>query len=599
MKSQDEFYLSLHAQLISRDPLETSSSRRLSLKRDLLTLRSRFHNEGLSFLTKTLPKLGKSLDQGLVSGRLNLPGNFRVSSGTSIPAFMQEYFSLVFDKDGFLLDVVPVEAIRHLRQVLYFSYKLEVPYSPSENSRVIEEFKKVDSELQVSDDPLALEIISLAKIITWKVFHDFNHKDIHPRHGPGAVATGEKLEDKWVFNRLYNSIHQVYPYYDYYVTGGARELSDRLDWYRSLRRLESGAAKVVLVPKDSRGPRLISCEPLEYQWIQQGLGRKISEFLEKDSIHTRRHVNFKSQEINRSIALRSSATKYYATLDLKDASDRVSLGLVRSIFENTPTLLRALEACRTTDTRLPDGSVVHLNKYAPMGSALCFPVEAYLFWVIMVSAVIHSTNLPLVNVERRIFVYGDDIIVPTNWAPICIQALELMGLKVNLPKSCITGSFRESCGLDAFKGIEVTPTRLSTPWSGQSTDGSALASYVSLANALHSKGYLGASDLLWTRIEAVYGNVPYGTSISSFPCRIITSPLRAVHLNRETHRWRVNRSFQRIEFSVLRLRARRIQSKLDGWPRLMRNMVTPPYGDPSVVVLPRSTQIKRSWMSVL
>ena len=570
-----------------------------SLERDISTIKSRVSSEGLAFLTKTLPKLGKAFDQGLVSSRFKIPLGFKRSRRNQcIPAFMQGSINLVFDEDGLLRDVVPANVIRYVRQVLYFAYKLEISYSKSDEAVVIDNFVRTDAELSLQCDPLASDLIHLAKIITGKVFHGFDHKDIRPRHGPGAVATGEKLEDKWTFARLYNRIHQVYPYYDYYVVGGARELSDRLDWYNNLQRLESGVAKVVLVPKDSRGPRLISCEPLEYQWIQQGLGRKLSSFLEWTSVYTKHRVNFTRQEINRDIAKTSSASQRYATLDLKDASDRVSLELVRRVFADSPSLLRALEACRTTETRLPNGSLITLNKFAPMGSALCFPVEAFVFWVVIVSAIIRRTKMPLERAGRLVYVYGDDIVVPTRYAQLSIQALEVVGLLVNLDKSCTTGYFRESCGMDAFKGTDVTPSRLSTPWSNRSTDGSALASYTSLANALFAKGFVEASQFLWKELARVYGKIPFGTVRSSYPHRLVASPLQADVLNRTLFRWRTNRNYQRTEFLLPSLSSRRIKSGLSGWPRLLRDMVSYLHGDPSVVVVPRSTLIKRRWTTV-
>jgi len=597
MKSQVEFYLNLELQLVRRDPLETSSSvKKRCLERDLETIQSRVQSEGLSFLTKTLPLLGKAVDRALECGKLNVPRGFKLAPKcASRPAFLQAYFSLVFDEDGFLLDTVNVDALRHIRQVLYIAYKLKIPYSKSEETAVIDRFVQVDKDLGLQCDPLTDRIMQLAMIITGRVFNDFDHKDIHPRHGPGAVATGEKLEAKWKFSRLYSNIHQVYPYYDYYVAGGAREIADRLAWYRSLTRVKSGSAKVVLVPKDSRGPRLISCEPLEYQWIQQGLGRKLANFLEYGSPYTRKRVNFTHQDINRTLAKASSASLRFSTLDLKDASDRVSLELVRRVFERTPKLLRALEACRTTETRLPDGSFVTLNKFAPMGSALCFPVEAFLFWVIIVSAVVLHTNLPLNAVGRRVYVYGDDIVVPTEWASLSIQALSLAGLQVNLDKSCINGYFRESCGIEAYHGHDITPVRLSTLWSTQSHDGSCLASYSSLANKLAEMGYTEASEFIWNALEVTYGKIPFGTFRASYPCKLVSSALKAETLNRSLFRSRYNKDFQRVEFLLPSLSSRRIRSKLDSWPRLLRDLVSPPVGDPSSVVLRRSTKIKRRW----
>jgi len=597
LKSQEEIYLRLHAQLIRSDPLRTSSSGNRSLERDVETVMSRVKHEGLAFLTKTLPKLGKELDRALVTGRFTASEVFASSRGRSTPAFLQAYFNLVFDEDGLLLDTAPVDAIRHLRQVLLFAYKLEVPYSVEDEARVIESFVTTDQELELEPSASLDELTSLMALITLKVFYGFDHKDIMPRHGPGAVATGELLEEKWKFSRLYDAIHQVYPYYNYYVVGGASELSDRLDWYRSLTRLKKGVAKVCLVPKDSRGPRLISAEPLEYQWIQQGIGRKMVAHLESHRL-TMGNINFTHQDINRSLAKISSANQSFATLDLKDASDRVSLGLVRRTFERTPELLRALEACRTAETKLPDGRVVPLRKFAPMGSALCFPVEAYLFWVTIVSAIVISEKLPLEKVGKRVFVYGDDIIVPTEWATLSIQALTLVGLRVNEDKSCITGFFRESCGLDAFKGEEVTPARVRTPWTGRSSDGSALASYVALSNSLSERGYREASEYLWKLVETTYGKMPYGTSRASYPCRLVNDPQLALALNRKLFRGKFNSSFQRLEFLLPRLSSRKVGSRLEGWPRLLRNMISPAIDDPSTIVVPRSMKIKRGWTAV-
>jgi hypothetical protein len=190
---------------------------------------------------------------------------------------------------------------------------------------------------------------------------------------------------------------------------------------------------------------------------------------------TKGYVNFTHQEVNRDLALHGSIHEHIATLDLKDASDRVSLALVRRVFAKVPVVLQALEACRTTETQLPDGRLVELKKFAPMGSALCFPVEALIFWAILVSAMCKRTRLPLSVVGKRIFVYGDDIIVPVDWAPQCMLALERVGLRVNTAKCCITGPFKESCGMDAFKGVCVTPIRFRKQWTDRNSDGTAYA----------------------------------------------------------------------------------------------------------------------------
>lgn len=596
MKSQvDAFYVDLCSHSIACDPLDVTSSN--SLAKDIEVLQFRCLSEGMSFLTKTLPKLGKALDLALTSGQLNVPCEFKRSHrNANIPAFMQEYFNCLFDECGYLRDGANPAAVKHLRQVLFFAYKLELPYSQKLQANVLDTFVENDATLRLTDDEETTQILNVASFITESVFKDFDPKDVLPRHGPGAVATGEQLEEKWTFRRLYSKIHQLYPYYEYFLVGWSDELLDRLDWYLSLARLDKGSAKVVLVPKDSRGPRLISAEPLEFQWIQQGLGRALMKHLENFSL-TRGNINFTHQEINQQLALSSSTDGLFATLDLKDASDRVSLELVRKVFSKTPYLLRHLEACRSDATLLPDGRTVSLKKFAPMGSALCFPVEAFCFWVILVAAVSRHYKIQPPLVGKRIFVYGDDIIIPSEWVSLSIQTLSSCSLIVNRDKSCTTGFFRESCGVDAYSGVDVTPLRLRTRWSGRPTDGSAFAAYCSLANELGSE-YKQLSDFIWMKLEQVYGVIPHGTSISSYPCKIVLDAEDAELYNLSHFKHRLNRRYQRFEFCLKVLSSLKKKSKLDSWARLLRNLTSGSGDDPSVVTIPRSTTVKREWRAV-
>lgn len=587
-------YLDLVLSVLDQDPLGTTS--RKDLDADRRTLCNRFAKEGLSFLTKTLPLLGKALDLGLVELRLRVPREFKTAHKcTGIPAFLQAYFRRIFDVDGSLLEAADPDAVKHLRQLLFMFYKLEVPYSEASEKRVIANFVATELELELGSDAETSALLAASSYIVREVLNGFNPYEITPKHGPGAVATGERLEEKWSFSRLYRGIHRVYPYYEYYLGGWGKELMDRLGWYKSLERLETGVAKVVLVPKDSRGPRLISCEPLEYQWIQQGLGRKLVSHLESSRI-TKGQINFSDQEINRRLALESSQTREFATLDLKEASDRVSVDLVSHLFTHNEDVLRCLLATRTTATKLPDGSVLPLAKFAPMGSALCFPVEAFCFWSISVAAIMRRLRLQRQEVGNRIFVYGDDIIVPVDWAPIVMEALESVRLKVNKSKSCITGNFRESCGMDAFKGVCVTPLRLKKPWV-KSRSAGTFAAYAAFANQMADRGYTRCADLVWAELSSIYGFIPYGVENSPFPCRIVSSFSLARALNRGRVKMRWNPDLQRSEVFVWCLKGAKVDTTLDSWLRLLRNMVSGQSDDPTRVVIPSSTKIKRRWSS--
>lgn len=610
MKSQIrncEFYADLLCRMIRSNMLTPKLSSSGTV-RDIERFNISLSRRGPTFLTKDLPLLGKAFDRALEVGTLVTPRPFERMAGGKVPAFMQEAFLHVFTRSGVLLDKPEVEAVRLIRQVCYLAYKLETPIDTELVNQKVREFVSVDESLEgVIGNRFYDRVLAVTATILQDVFWDFDPKDISPRHGPGAVATGEKGDEKWEFSRLYHSIHQSYPYYDYFIAGGRDELLDRIHWYRGLQRTDYGVAKLVPVPKDSRGPRLISAEPLEFQYIQQGLGRAIVRHIEEHSCASGQ-VNFRDQSINQSIAKSSSIDGFYATVDLKDASDRVSLDLVREVFPKT--LLPYLLNTRSSYTRLPDGSLHRLRKFAPMGSALCFPVESILFWALASAGIAISYGIPWQVAGQHVYVYGDDIIVFAGHLPAVVEVFSGVGLVVNIEKTYSKGEFRESCGMDAFRGENVTPLRLRTPWSGSRFDGAAYASYVSLYNAMYAR-YPAAQAFLMEKIEALYGKMPFVTSTSSLIGIIVPSQCQAALSNvAKGIPRRYNRRYQRIEFSGLAIVSQARNTKLDGWQRLLKDLLTsgwaqgsdgvirPKSGDPSKVVVLRSTKLKRKWSIV-
>jgi hypothetical protein len=56
-------------------------------------------------------------------------------------------------------------------------------------------------------------------------------------------------------------------------------------------------------------------------------------------------------------------------------------------------------------------------------------------------------------------VFGDDIEQETEFIKNTMVSLEMCNLKVNVGKSFVRGYFRESCGMDAFGGHDITPVK--------------------------------------------------------------------------------------------------------------------------------------------
>jgi hypothetical protein len=341
----------------------------IELSRDQLTLKSRVHAEGLSFLTKALPALGKDLDSYLSTGKPPTWKGFSLTKD-GVPKFLQDVFRLVYPT------VKSVQALKALRQFLYLWYKLEQPFDDHQITEHSKAFRIVDESLPLEitrEDP----VLDYATLLIAEVLSTFEKEKILPRHGPGSVAEGIKHVDKMDNLQIIETAEKEFPFYEWCVPS-LSAVCDLYHKYSSQGSKPFGTAKVLFVPKDSRGPRVISCEPVTLQYLQQGIMMQMVLCIE-DSPLTKGRVNFTDQTVNRRYAYYGSLGGNWATLDMKDASDRVSTALVERLFAKTH-VLPLLLATRSQETLLPDGTTVRLRKFAPMGSAVCFPVEALVFW---------------------------------------------------------------------------------------------------------------------------------------------------------------------------------------------------------------------------
>jgi len=518
-----------------KDVAITCNQSDTELARDQREIVMRARSEGITFLTRTLPSLGKAFDRALSSSTCFEFKGFKTARGLKVPRFMRDIFLQVFDVDGCERSDASALAIKSLRQVFYLFYKLNLPPTEKQCNEVIELFIKTDNDLGFNPQvvtPYEREVLRIARNLICRVLAPVDPLDedgFRPRHGPGAVATGEKANEKPVFRRYYRKLAEVFPY-DRYFFFNLTHLSDALDSLDAMEDLETGTAKVVLVPKDSRGPRLISCEPLEYQWIQQGLMALMVKTIESHPL-TAGYVNFTSQEVNQRLALESSLSGMLATLDMKEASDRVSLALVKALFPDT--WFRALDACRTTSTKLPDGTILPLAKFAPMGSAVCFPVEALVFWALSVAALTYYLDSPSERrrVRKSIYVYGDDIICNIEDQDILRRKLPLFDLLFNEDKCCTGRFFRESCGVDAYKGVDVTPLKVRSVWSS-SLAGTDYASWCAYHNAFERRGLFNACDYVAEAIQRIR-LTPYADSEETSIIVLVDSRKMAVQHNKD------------------------------------------------------------------
>lgn len=482
--------------------------------KDFETIKNRTRCEGLNFLSQTLPKLAKALEAGISSGQFECPTSFKKAGHSRLPCFMGFWFDAIFDSEGFLRDEVDPSAVAAIRQVCYYVYKADLPMDESKSTSVIDNFVETEKELLT----LSFEndaILEMASSFIAHIFKDYQGPYV-PKHGPG-ITSDTPLHQKWSQARKPGRC--VAHFAKLFALNSSAGFDDALKMSRGLSTTdyfkEPERAKVILVPKDSRGPRLISCEPRDHQFIQQGILDYMVKTLESNLL-TSGEVNFTDQSVNQSLARQGSITLGLATLDLKDASDRNSLLLFNHLFKKCPKLRDDILACRTNETVLPDGRVVSLSKFAPMGSALCFPVMAVSLW-----ALIKASFVGMERYNSTLSIYGDDIIVESDLAHFVCDVIEKYGFRVNRSKSFIASRFCESCGGDYFDGVNVTPTRMRSIWNIFLDPWSSPKTLVRMCK--HAQEFDPASDIArywYGFVEQLVGKLPPGLRSSPYLCRI-------------------------------------------------------------------------------
>ena len=526
---------------------------KVSLERDIRTLERRYRAEGAHFLEVVLPTLDDVLLEGLRIGVCPLPEHFHVRG--ELPVFLGPLWSLVFDEDGILLSAPSHDAITAIRQITRASKKVFEVCPDDAVAKEISSFLQTDNE--VGDYCPPADAIRLLGIAIDALFGRFLRSTdwgvVEGRHGPGATAERYDLVGRWDFGPSNPEIASAFPEphpplysWPYPVFAG-----------RAVGRL-------VAVPKTATKPRLISIEPSSHQWIQQSI---------KDRLYSMfngiRVCDLRSQDPNRILAEIGSYAGCLATIDLSEASDRISNDLVKLVFSRFPQFSGAIQACRTKWIEVPGHGEYELKKFASMGSALTFPIEVMIFTAITLMGVALAEGGEFVSAVRRlaksdfIRIYGDDIIVPVeHYKPVTI-ALEVFGLKVNKGKSFAHGLFRESCGADFFGGSDVAPVYRRRRDPGGPHDTSEIVSLVSFANQ-YSDRY-GPSPIPDTVHELLRAWT--GLDVSRHPNPSEFGGLAIVG-DPSGNRVRYNRALQRDEVRAYTLRVASRDSRASDGARL-------------------------------
>lgn len=209
------------------------------------------------------------------------------------------------------------------------------------------------------------------------------------------------------------------------------------------------------VPKDCTKDRGIAVEPSINVFYQLAYGQLMKDRLFRAGLTS--FSRFQSDKLNaqiihKRVACEASIRGHFASIDLSNASDTVCSNLVELLLP--AGWFEVLSTLRSPFT-LVQGRWVKLEKFSSMGNGYTFELETVLFAAICMAAVEASSVTPILG--ENVFVFGDDLLVPTQSADSVIAVLRYLGFVPNAKKTFVSGPFRESCGGDFFDGVDVRP----------------------------------------------------------------------------------------------------------------------------------------------
>jgi len=582
---------------LARDCAVRFPATQVELDRDIIRLRNAVNQRGIATLVVDLPALGKHLDRCLDSGEYKasgLPLSRGISKAVKIPKFLRGIYLLVFHGNGTLKGDLEHDAVFFLRQLLYFGKKTSLSCPTSAVASEVASFVDVDSRLPqpdqywveaapscaslqrirrpfvenfgtccvgvvgevldtqegIGDADKRVKLLDALDKVSRVIVSTLGHFDASHwrfKHGPGAVSDVKGPTNKYSWTNWSPRLERAFPIADY-------GFHSYLSWSRNIDLIvgeDEPASRLIAVRKTYTKPRLIAAEPRENQWCQQCCWSYFGSRVAGSWLGGM--IAFKDQTLNQNLCLQGSLTGSLATVDLSSASDRLTPGVVGSFFRDNLSLLDALQSSRTRfvqqDLVKSVPARIELRKFSTMGSACTFPLQSIVFLGVALACTLVKRGLRVTEenikgLRGEVAVFGDDIIVPSDCRADLQVLLEVLHFKVNIAKTYSEGNFRESCGVDAFRGGDVTPAY----WvSSTGRTPIEIASRIECANNFYSKFLLHAASWVASTIPTGFPYVSARSGVLGLKSRC--KPTLPSH-----KRW--NKELQREEVRVLTIQSR-------------------------------------------
>ncbi|DAD51635.1 RNA-directed RNA polymerase [ssRNA phage Esthiorhiza.2_43] len=382
----------------------------------------------------------------------------------------------------------------------------------------------LDVEQRLSDQVLSDDDTTSLRSIIHKLLPLDSFAALWPKHGPGAVSERgvrgpNRKHDALRYDRILDLVFfkghiGMYGAGEDLGLSASKVIPDPWNWIPQ-KESRRTPARLQFVPKSLKVARSICMEPTALMFFQQAVMRRLCDAIESSQFGL--FIKLKDQERNQRLALWGSISSEVDTLDLSSASDSLSYKLVKRVF---PTRwLIQMAATRSRDVRLPNGRIISIKKFAPMGSALCFPTQCLIFASVCIYAShLYGETLPydaqvsmseydVYRAVRRFSktpieydststqlqpcaIYGDDICCDQRITPYVKSILARLGFTVNDQKSFTASqAFRESCGKYFLAGEDLSPMFFRVKTVRRLLTPEHIASQVHLINEAGTRGF--------------------------------------------------------------------------------------------------------------
>jgi hypothetical protein len=223
---------------------------------------------------------------------------------------------------------------------------------------------------------------------------------------------------------------------------------------------------------------------------------------------------------------------------------------------------------------------------------------ALCIWAIAKAVIAHVYPEPS---QVPVFVYGDDIVLPSKIAQAVTTALGMAGLMVNQSKSFVRGPFRESCGGEFVNTFDITPIRLRQM---PTDDDESMFKTIAFVNSFTKKFGCYESEPLRQLVTQWYGPIPERDGSHTWTAEGV------VHDSKHAGVFDIyDRQFDNSDLGVKTKKkygvlfhrllmpvARRVKYPKDNWSCLFRSLVRPSKTELGLTALPKRCSFKYRWV---